>query len=534
MGQREILGTSPRLSLCMIVRNEEEFLGGCLESVRGVVDEIVIVDTGSTDATRSIAASFGAVVLIREWTGDFSAARNASLERATGEWALVLDADERLSPDSALRLRGLLRDSSTGAFAVTITGTGVHSTGSVRQVNRYPRLFRRREGVRFEGVVHEQVAPSLARLGLRISPSPLIVEHLGYDRGWEVVRAKAERNALLLRHQLECSPDDAYAHFQLGNTLALLGQHDEAETALSKALEHPGLETGPRASALNLLAEIAIRKQMFSLALERTTRSLALVPGQHLGYWLRAAACLGSGDAAGAVDPLRRLLHLASGPLPATILAFDVLPERPRLLYRLGICLQETGRIVEAARMFLTLLREDPAHHAAASALAECVHGVEDSRESNRLMEEIGSLPPGDPAPLLALASREAAAGRRDSAEERLRRVKELHPVHAGPYLLGARWAVEAGELEGAERMLERAAAAGINDYALSRIGLELALQRGDMCVALRRLEQLAALVPAGRTDVRERLSSLAASLRGQTGRNGPETAERPTIPIDG
>ena len=94
-----------KLSLCMIAKNEEKYLGRCLASVRGVVDEIILVDTGSTDRTAEIAQSFGARVGHHAWQDDFSEARNASLELATGDWILALDADEELAPASRERLR---------------------------------------------------------------------------------------------------------------------------------------------------------------------------------------------------------------------------------------------------------------------------------------------------------------------------------------------------------------------------------------------------------------------------------------------
>src|SRR5204863_5400745 len=84
----------PRLSLCMIVKNEERFLRNCLESVKDIVDEMVIVDTGSTDSTLDIAREYGAKVIPHVWKDDFSEARNVSLDHATGDWALWLDADE--------------------------------------------------------------------------------------------------------------------------------------------------------------------------------------------------------------------------------------------------------------------------------------------------------------------------------------------------------------------------------------------------------------------------------------------------------
>src|SRR5271156_3302650 len=96
---------APRISLCMIVRDEAAMLPGCLESVRGAVDEMIVVDTGSRDATIRVAEGAGAWVLPFEWIDDFAAARNHGIARATGEWVLVLDADERLAPGAPEGLR---------------------------------------------------------------------------------------------------------------------------------------------------------------------------------------------------------------------------------------------------------------------------------------------------------------------------------------------------------------------------------------------------------------------------------------------
>src|SRR5208282_6889122 len=149
-----------RLSLCMIVRNEEPLLPGCLESVRGVVDEIVAVDTGSSDATPEIVRTHGGLLLRHTWRDDFSAARNVSLDGATGDWILCMDADERLRPEEHGRLRRLIeRSASEDAFLVPIrseTPTGV-------QLTRGHRLFRNRKGIRFSGRIHEQISPSFAQ-----------------------------------------------------------------------------------------------------------------------------------------------------------------------------------------------------------------------------------------------------------------------------------------------------------------------------------------------------------------------------------
>src|SRR5688572_18495395 len=104
------------ISLCMIVRNEERLIGQCLASVKGFVDEMVIVDTGSEDATADIAHQHGARVYEYPWTGDFSEARNHSIAQATGNWILVLDADEKLAARDAQQLRSLVQETRACGF----------------------------------------------------------------------------------------------------------------------------------------------------------------------------------------------------------------------------------------------------------------------------------------------------------------------------------------------------------------------------------------------------------------------------------
>ena len=113
---------APRLSACLIVRDEQEMLPGCIASIRDVVDEVVVADTGSRDATVRLAEEAGAVVIHHAWRDDFSAARNAALDASTGDWALVLDADERLVPGAGALLRAAtLREDIDCVFVPLLT-----------------------------------------------------------------------------------------------------------------------------------------------------------------------------------------------------------------------------------------------------------------------------------------------------------------------------------------------------------------------------------------------------------------------------
>ena len=240
------------ISLCMIVKDEAARLPGCLDSVSSVVDEIVIVDTGSTDDTVALARARGARVVRWAWRDDFSAARNDSLRHSRGDWALVLDADERLA-HGAPTVREAV--AATGADGLDCRLVSVLPPGepSPTIAAWYCRLFRRRAGVCFEGRVHEQIAPSIVRAGGRIARSAVNVMHLGYATPSP---AKVARNLRLLRQQLAERPGHAFTLLSLGLTLSTAGEWREASDVFERAvIATPPLSRDLRAVAWMKLAE---------------------------------------------------------------------------------------------------------------------------------------------------------------------------------------------------------------------------------------------------------------------------------------
>ena len=196
------------LSLCLIARNEAKNLPRCLESVRGVVDEIVLVDTGSTDDTVAVAEGHGARVFHLPWADDFAAARNEAVRHARGRWILALDADEALTSEARRALRGLLADERFMAFLLNIRSPLKDARGQAAVINAWPRLFRNRPDIRYEGRVHEQISPSIARAGGMVAATDLVIDHLGYHQDFTDQGTKRDRNLELLRQQLAERPDD--------------------------------------------------------------------------------------------------------------------------------------------------------------------------------------------------------------------------------------------------------------------------------------------------------------------------------------
>jgi len=195
----------PTLSACMIVKNEEKFLPQCLESIKAAVDEIIVVDTGSMDRTVEIAESYGARVFHHLWKNNFSEARNYSLQQATGDWILVIDADERLEKRDIPILRAVLRRKEYNSIIFAVLSelpTGI-------SMNHSQRVFRRGSG-HYEGIVHNQLIceGDVLITGIRLY-------HYGYNLSDAQMREKYKRTENLLKQQLAENPKNAFAWMNL-------------------------------------------------------------------------------------------------------------------------------------------------------------------------------------------------------------------------------------------------------------------------------------------------------------------------------
>jgi tetratricopeptide (TPR) repeat protein len=219
----------PALSLCMIVKNERENLPACLESARGLADEIIVVDTGSTDGTQDIARGFGAKVIQSDWTGDFSRARNLSLDAAAGRWIIWLDADDRLRDEDRRALRGLVQadpDLAPKAYGLRVKNS--RDGGVTGSVFNQVRLFPNRPGLRFRAPVHEQILPALEAAGVPVEYVPIMVLHTGYADP-AAARAKQERNKALLEAQVRAGQGiTPVTLYTLGCACADLGEQAAA------------------------------------------------------------------------------------------------------------------------------------------------------------------------------------------------------------------------------------------------------------------------------------------------------------------
>lgn len=215
---------APLLSFCIIARNEERPLVRCLTSICKVADEIVVVDTGSTDSTLDVARGFGAKLSTQLWCNDFSAARNESLRLASGKWIVWVDADDVLPESECEKLRRLGSSDAVCAFQWVVEDVG--DEGQLKRVFTQIRMFPNRPGVVFEKPVHETLEPALRRLGIPVLPVDLRVRHTGYtdDRTRE---AKRRRNERILKEWRTEHPDDLASACHLMKSSYIDGRYQE-------------------------------------------------------------------------------------------------------------------------------------------------------------------------------------------------------------------------------------------------------------------------------------------------------------------
>jgi len=251
--------TMGSLSLVMIVRNESEHLSRCIESVQGLVDQIVVADTGSTDGTPDIAAALGARVVRFPWVNDFSAARNYALSCSKSEWNLILDADEYIVEADIAAVREFMR-SDKAVGRIQILSLTQSDDGENETRNFITRLLPRH--LRFKGRIHEQVDTDMPRINV-----PIVARHLGYYN-----RNKAERNIPLLLEELKISGDDPYLYYQLAKEYSGIEDRFESLAYFEKAV---AFLTGRERYAPNVIVDylyLLIKLQQYDIGLDLIQR----------------------------------------------------------------------------------------------------------------------------------------------------------------------------------------------------------------------------------------------------------------------
>lgn len=221
------------ISLCMIVKNEEENLANCLESVKKYVDEIVVVDTGSSDKTKQLALKYTDKVFDFEWCDDFSKARNFSIKKASNDWILILDADEFVVKFDTDKLIEELNINSNKVGRIEIVNKLQDEKKYIETVGR---LFNKKF-YHYEGIIHEQMV-SIAKEIYKSWNTSIVLEHIGYTEKIINKTNKIERNINLLNNALKQNSEDPYTYYQLGKSFYMKKQYKTASDYFKTALNY--------------------------------------------------------------------------------------------------------------------------------------------------------------------------------------------------------------------------------------------------------------------------------------------------------
>jgi glycosyltransferase involved in cell wall biosynthesis/tetratricopeptide (TPR) repeat protein len=386
----------PRLTVCLIVKNEERFIGQCLDSVRDIAWQIVVADTGSTDRTKQIAIDHGAEVHEIAWTDDFSAARNAALEHARGDWVLMLDADEELTAQGRLALAEEMRQTKVMAYRLPIVDAGKEDEGC----SYVPRLFRNAPGLFYVGRIHEQIFSSIEVLrkkwGLdnRLSKATLL--HHGYTAEMTRSRRKNARNLLLLQKALEEFPNEPNLLMNFGLELVRAGRLadglDQYLEAFHLMSAQPTGEVPPelREALLTQLCAHLMTGKRFDLILDvldsKLARSHGLTASMHFA---RGLAHMELKQFPKAVDEFRRCIAKRDEPVLCPINR-DVRGAGPH--HCLAIALFKLQKHDEAGAAFEAAIMVEPTSRKArfdyAVFLAERGFAVDALKMLHRLVTE--------------------------------------------------------------------------------------------------------------------------------------------------
>jgi glycosyltransferase involved in cell wall biosynthesis len=384
--------TKPLLTATLIVRDEAAVLGPCLESMQGLVDEIVVVDTGSVDESPAIATAFGARVVHYAWRDDFAAARNVALDEANGQWVLYIDADERVVEGRRSYLETLLGAASEVAFRVLLKPR----LGSTPY--REYRLWRNDPRIRFDGVIHEKVVPAIHRVarddGCGIGLADLLLQHVGYEGDQT---SKHRRNLPLLRRQLAAEPSNLFVWHHLARVLEGLGEGDEAESVLERALDVARAKSSNDPLGVLPYADLIRRRlQRREEVGPLLAEARAAYPGNCLLLYLEGEDLIVRGAYDDAIDRFDRILRFDPTQVAADSPAYDesLLGELPHA--GRGFALFKAGRYSEAADAYqaASALAPSNAAYAVKRNLAQA-RAHEATATPSPTARRIDSCPPG-------------------------------------------------------------------------------------------------------------------------------------------
>jgi tetratricopeptide (TPR) repeat protein len=376
------------ISLCMIVKDEEDCLARCLESVKDVVDEIIVVDTGSTDNTVEIAKKFGAKVFHHPWEGDFSKARNYSIGYATCDWVLYLDADEELFAEDKLKLKEVTKEKDCNGVSFLIYNKVY---GQRQGFLYYTRMWRNRIGAYFEGIVHNQLVLPGSAL-----KSDIRVMHYGYAlEDQEKMEKKQKRSKELLKKQIEEDPDNVFARFNYAQICRGQRLYDEVIEHASKVIEiltpQDKFKLHIYLMALDQLSNAYFDRRDYEKCLEYCQKALEVKPDYLDPLFMIGGAYKLLGNLEKAKESLEKYLEVQEKyDESKEVLNLILINLKSRFMaqYEIGTIEEHWGNTEGAKRRYLEALKEVDDYHDIHFRLGKIYFGEKDYISAKEELEK--------------------------------------------------------------------------------------------------------------------------------------------------
>ncbi len=500
----------------MIVKDEEKHLPHCLRSVSGLGAEVIVVDTGSKDRTVDIARSFGAKIFHFPWTNNFSEARNVSLQHASRDWILWLDADDLLPESEHAKLRKLSAEKPERAFHFILKNRGIDDSQCYQL-----RMFPNHPAIRFEGAIHEQVAQSVRRLNFPTENKDVVVVHTGYSSE-AVVRAKKEKYLHMMADWLTDHPHDCLIEYQFALTNHTLDRHEKAVQAFEKFLLKQDCLNQDRnvafyatvltgRSYLNLgQLDKALHYLLEAQKLQSESDFLKISLAEVYTNRGEAEKALRSLWAVGDLDHPKitfmpmdfRVLRFGREILLATNLtrlgrlaeaekhlkkAEEMWPERAELAHAWGKWFEKKDRLLDAKRAFETATRLEPESFLYHFEKATLSLRLGEAREAKRSYEVCQKLIPDKKEVLLNLGILERIYGRFEVSLSYLQRARRLYGENSEVLFQLGFTLLDWGRLTEAAEILEEKPANSSEKLDLLR--LLVLLEKGDVPAFEKELE---------------------------------------------
>ncbi|MBD3310545.1 glycosyltransferase [Candidatus Woesearchaeota archaeon] len=377
------------ISLCMIAKDEEQYIEQCLKSAKPLVDEIIItLADDSKDRTEDIARKYGARIIRHKWNNDFSEERNIGLEQASGEWVLVLDADEVLAQKDLDKIRKItenkeiagayflqrnyLEDESRPGFNPNRAAYS-EEKGKGYADNQILRLFRNEKDIRFSFRLHETVEPSIKNAGRHVLATDIPIHHYGFLRGEEQIRLKRERCIRLGEEQIKQNPEDPRHYYELALIYLNMKDNEKARELFEKARS---LKKDYK-DVNNNLGLICLRRKELDKA-EQYFR-----------------------------DDLR-------------------LNQRSRSMTNLAVLMLRKKQVAEAFEMLKKALKADPKDLAAMKNIAVILATAKKYQEAEKILQRAGQLAPKDPSVFFNMGMLYANQGKKAEALQALQKAESL------------------------------------------------------------------------------------------------------------